>query len=70
MGGNLNTKFLFILRLACYPAVQNSDILSSGTLQEVIPRISEGDLDVSRHRISEFLSAHTAYELLPESGKV
>ncbi|XP_062143654.1 sucrose nonfermenting 4-like protein [Alnus glutinosa] len=43
---------------------------SSGTLQEAVPRISSPDLEVSRHRISIFLSAHTAYELLPESGKV
>lgn len=55
---------------AYYPAVQNIDILSSGTLQDLIPRISEGELEVSRHRISEFLSTHTAYELLPDSGKV
>ncbi|KAK7269337.1 hypothetical protein RIF29_22062 [Crotalaria pallida] len=34
------------------------------------PRISESDLQVSRHRLSIFLSTHTAYELLPESGKV
>ncbi|XP_074312252.1 sucrose nonfermenting 4-like protein [Silene latifolia] len=32
--------------------------------------ISEADVQVSRHRISLFLSQHTAYELLPESGKV
>ncbi|KAK9919849.1 hypothetical protein M0R45_028424 [Rubus argutus] len=37
---------------------------------EVAPRISAADLEVSRHRISVFLSMHTAYELLPESGKV
>ncbi|XP_077219139.1 sucrose nonfermenting 4-like protein isoform X2 [Tasmannia lanceolata] len=43
--------------------------LSDGTLQEA-PRISEADIEVSRHRISGFLSTHTAYELLPESGKV
>ena len=41
-----------------------------GMLQEVAPRISAADLEVSRHRISVFLSMHTAYELLPESGKV
>lgn len=40
--------------------------LSDGTT----PRISEADLEVSRHRISVYLSTHTAYELLPESGKV
>lgn len=33
-------------------------------------RISEADVQVSRHRISLFLTQHTAYELLPESGKV
>ncbi|KAK9265920.1 hypothetical protein L1049_012599 [Liquidambar formosana] len=44
--------------------------LSGGTLQEAVPRISEADLEVSRHRISIFLSTHNAYELLPESGKV
>ncbi|KDP23504.1 hypothetical protein JCGZ_23337 [Jatropha curcas] len=33
-------------------------------------RLTEADLEVSRHRISAFLSTHTAYELLPESGKV
>ncbi|KAH8490905.1 hypothetical protein H0E87_023150 [Populus deltoides] len=37
---------------------------------EVIQGMSAADLDVSRHRISAFLSTHTAYELLPESGKV
>ncbi|KAF8401521.1 hypothetical protein HHK36_012461 [Tetracentron sinense] len=44
--------------------------LSDGILQEAVPTISEADLQVSRHRISVFLSTHTAYELLPESGKV
>ncbi|XP_014501910.1 sucrose nonfermenting 4-like protein [Vigna radiata var. radiata] len=37
---------------------------------EVLPRISEADVQISRQRISAFLSSHTAYELLPESGKV
>ncbi|XP_058077493.1 sucrose nonfermenting 4-like protein isoform X2 [Magnolia sinica] len=37
---------------------------------EAVPRISEADIEISRHRISVFLSSHTAYELLPESGKV
>ncbi|KAA8548501.1 hypothetical protein F0562_000232 [Nyssa sinensis] len=44
--------------------------VSDGTLHEVLPRISEADLEVSRHRVSLFLSTHRAYELLPESGKV
>ncbi|XP_065852494.1 sucrose nonfermenting 4-like protein [Euphorbia lathyris] len=34
------------------------------------PRVAQADLEVSRQRISAFLSSHTAYELLPESGKV
>lgn len=37
---------------------------------EAIPRISEADIEISRRRVSAFLSTHTAYELLPESGKV
>ena len=32
--------------------------------------MSGGDLEMSRHRISALLSNRTAYELLPESGKV
>ncbi|KAJ7973357.1 sucrose nonfermenting 4-like protein [Quillaja saponaria] len=46
--------------------VDNDVFMHSGA----IPRIPEADLEVSRHRISVFLSTHTAYELLPESGKV
>ncbi|KAJ8619538.1 hypothetical protein MRB53_028067 [Persea americana] len=44
--------------------------VSDATLQEAAPRISEADIQISRHRISVFLASHTAYELLPESGKV
>ncbi|TKY54130.1 Sucrose nonfermenting 4 protein [Spatholobus suberectus] len=33
-------------------------------------RISDVDIQTSHQRISAFLSMHTAYELLPESGKV
>ncbi|KAJ6848271.1 sucrose nonfermenting 4-like protein [Iris pallida] len=33
-------------------------------------RISEADVEISRHHISVFLTSHTSYELLPESGKV
>lgn len=32
--------------------------------------VSEAELMASRVRVSAFLSAHTVYELLPESGKV
>ncbi|KAG6764885.1 hypothetical protein POTOM_032374 [Populus tomentosa] len=44
--------------------------VSDGTLTGGVPSISEADLQVSRHRISVFLTTHTAYELLPQSGKV
>ncbi|KAE9593685.1 hypothetical protein Lal_00036540 [Lupinus albus] len=37
---------------------------------EANPRTQESDLEASRLRISTFLSTHTAFELLPESGKV
>jgi hypothetical protein len=44
--------------------------LTDGTLSEVLPRISDVDIQTSCQRISAFLSMRTAYELLPESGKV
>eukprot|EP00262_Sarcandra_glabra_P006907 TRINITY_DN1946_c1_g4_i1.p1 TRINITY_DN1946_c1_g4~~TRINITY_DN1946_c1_g4_i1.p1 ORF type:complete len:503 (+),score=67.72 TRINITY_DN1946_c1_g4_i1:221-1729(+) len=44
--------------------------LADGILPGAALRISETDIEVSRHRMSVFLSTHTAYELLPESGKV
>lgn len=44
--------------------------LSDGTLPSTVPTVSGTDLKVSRDRISAFLSNHTAYELLPESGEV
>lgn len=37
---------------------------------EAVPNTSQADLELSRHRISAFLATHTAYELLPDSGKV
>ncbi|KAF5465510.1 hypothetical protein F2P56_015510 [Juglans regia] len=43
--------------------------VADGPLTEVVPGISDTDLQASRQRISVFLSTHTAYELLPESGK-
>ncbi|CAL5347043.1 unnamed protein product [Camellia sinensis] len=43
--------------------------VSGGPLHEALPRVSEADLEVSRHRITIFLSTHMAYELLLESGK-
>ncbi|XP_068480996.1 sucrose nonfermenting 4-like protein isoform X8 [Phaseolus vulgaris] len=44
--------------------------VTDGTFSEGLPRISDADVQISRQRISAFLSSHTAYELLPESGKV
>lgn len=41
-----------------------------GMLREAVPRISATDVEVSRQGISLFLSQHTAYELLPDSGKI
>lgn len=52
--------------LECPLQVQVSD----GTSYEPFSRISEADLEISRHRIASFLSMHMAHELLPESGKV
>ncbi|XVF28353.1 hypothetical protein REPUB_Repub15cG0022300 [Reevesia pubescens] len=43
--------------------------ITAVTLNQAMPRISEEDVQASRHRISVFLAAQTAYELLPESGK-
>ncbi|XP_021594733.1 sucrose nonfermenting 4-like protein isoform X5 [Manihot esculenta] len=47
-----------------------TDHASDGTSIDVLPRISEADLQASRHRISAYLSTQTTYELLPQSGKV
>ncbi|XP_047311609.1 sucrose nonfermenting 4-like protein isoform X2 [Impatiens glandulifera] len=44
--------------------------VSHGAFRDILPRISEADLESSCRRISDFLSSRTAYELLPESGKV
>ncbi|KAK5805233.1 hypothetical protein PVK06_032886 [Gossypium arboreum] len=44
--------------------------VSAVTLNQAMPRISEEDVTASRHRIAVYLQGHTAYELLPESGKV
>jgi hypothetical protein len=54
------TRFLFTMQVS----------VSDGTLTGGVLSISEADLQVSRHRISVFLTTHTAYELLPQSGKV
>ncbi|GAB2288103.1 hypothetical protein Dimus_022447 [Dionaea muscipula] len=48
----------------------SSQGISDGISSEAAPTISATDIEVSRHRISLFLSQHTAYELLPESSKL
>ncbi|KAG8636577.1 sucrose nonfermenting 4-like protein isoform X3 [Manihot esculenta] len=52
------------------PELRHVDHASDGTSIDVLPRISEADLQASRHRISAYLSTQTTYELLPQSGKV
>ncbi|XP_059648521.1 sucrose nonfermenting 4-like protein [Cornus florida] len=53
------------------PGRANMDVDGDPFLRlEALPRISEADIEISRNRVSVFLSRHTAYELLPESGKV
>ncbi|KAK7255580.1 hypothetical protein RIF29_28993 [Crotalaria pallida] len=39
-------------------------------LVKLLPRISDADVQISHQRISAFLSMHTTYELLSETGKV
>uniref|UniRef100_A0A1D1Z217 Sucrose nonfermenting 4-like protein n=1 Tax=Anthurium amnicola TaxID=1678845 RepID=A0A1D1Z217_9ARAE len=49
---------------------QHGVTVAGGDLQVVTPRTLDADIDVSRHRISVFLTTCTAYDLLPDSGKV
>lgn len=44
--------------------------ISDGTLTDTVPAISDADIQLSHQRVSAFLTSHSAYELLPESGKV
>lgn len=39
-------------------------------LEQGIQNISVADVDASRRRIDNFLSSHSVYEILPDSGKV
>ncbi|CAN1356717.1 Sucrose nonfermenting 4-like protein [Linum perenne] len=52
------------------PGRSNMDLDDVFVRSDVVQAIPDADLEVSRSRISAFLSTHTAYELLPESGKV
>ncbi|EXB72998.1 Sucrose nonfermenting 4-like protein [Morus notabilis] len=53
----------------CMDWAQGRKFSPFSRIVEAIPQASESDIEISRHRISAFLSTHTAYELLPESGK-
>ncbi|KAL2254132.1 UNVERIFIED_CONTAM: Sucrose nonfermenting 4-like protein, partial [Sesamum indicum] len=48
----------------------NMDVDSDPFLPEAISSTSQAEIELSRNRVSVFLTSHTAYELLPESGKV
>ncbi|KVH89879.1 Cystathionine beta-synthase, core [Cynara cardunculus var. scolymus] len=62
---------LDLLLSYCFQIVSEAFVrVSDGILHEPLPKILEADLEVSRHRISAFLSTHMAYEVLPDSGKV
>lgn len=69
-----NLWVINIISVFCFIHLSSSDSISAyfydRVFQEASPRISETDLQISRKRISTFLSSHSVYELLPESGKV
>ncbi|KAI3445330.1 hypothetical protein Pfo_001995 [Paulownia fortunei] len=46
------------------------EVDSDPFLPEAVSSTSQAEMELSRNRVSVFLSSHTAYELLPESGKV
>ncbi|PIN07908.1 5'-AMP-activated protein kinase, gamma subunit [Handroanthus impetiginosus] len=48
----------------------NMEVDNDPFLPEATSSASQAEIDLSRNRVSAFLSSHTAYELLPESGKV
>ncbi|XP_052195617.1 sucrose nonfermenting 4-like protein isoform X2 [Diospyros lotus] len=53
------------------PARSNMDVDNNPFINlEAVPKISMDDIEISRRHISVFLSTHTAYELLPDSGKL
>ncbi|XP_062213075.1 sucrose nonfermenting 4-like protein [Phragmites australis] len=49
---------------------QRTVSLSDGALQDGHQRVSEASIQISRCQVSEYLSLHTGYDLLPDSGKV
>jgi hypothetical protein len=61
-----STWVLGIMRICLYNQVTVSD----GNNQEGPLRVSEAAIQISRCRVIEYLSLHTGYDLLPDSGKV
>lgn len=49
---------------------QRTVTVSDGNNQEGPLRVSEAAIQISRCRVIEYLSLHTGYDLLPDSGKV
>ncbi|GJM97301.1 hypothetical protein PR202_ga14220 [Eleusine coracana subsp. coracana] len=49
---------------------QRAVSLSDGAVQEGHQRVSEAYIQISRCHVTEYLSLHTGYDLLPDSGKV
>ncbi|XP_047324638.1 sucrose nonfermenting 4-like protein [Impatiens glandulifera] len=70
--GVVNTIFLGMeLETSPTPNRSNMEVDVDTVVQlNDAPKLSVSDIEISRHRISAFLSTHTTYELLPESGKV
>ncbi|MCD7446611.1 AMP-activated serine/threonine-protein kinase regulatory subunit, partial [Datura stramonium] len=66
--GVVNT--IFLPRESDAIPESNMDVDNDFLRLDAVPQISQAEIELSRQRISAFLSTHTAYELLPESGKV
>ncbi|CAN6296981.1 unnamed protein product [Urochloa humidicola] len=49
---------------------QRTVTLSDGNIQDGHLRVSEAAIQISRSRVIGYLSSHTGYDLLPDSGKV
>lgn len=71
--GIVNTIYL-VREPDILPAILSNETPSRSLMEvdnmEANPRMPLSELEVSRHRISVFMSTHTAYDLLPDSGKV
>ncbi|KAL4588371.1 hypothetical protein LXL04_001255 [Taraxacum kok-saghyz] len=75
----IHSSSVYFVHLLSYGGVSETPGITGDSMEidgdpfhhsDANPKILEADVELSRHRISVFLSTHTAYELLPESGKV